>query len=111
MSMPEITVLIACKYNVILHVIAMACSITYLPLRSTQSAWYQHVVYTIGYVNGNHYVKLVLAERYHFLTIASHLFRFNYPCAAGWATQYTDRIQKYNRLLRVNYTIDNVVLE
>ena len=86
MSMPEIPVLIACKYNVILHVIAMAGSATYLPLRSTPPAWYQHVVYTIGYVNGNHYVKLILVEGYPFPTITLHFFRFSYPCAAGWAT-------------------------
>jgi histone-lysine N-methyltransferase SETD2 len=111
MSMPEIHVLIACKYNVILHVIAMTGSATYLPLRSTPPAWYQHVHYTIGYVNGNHYAKLVFAEGYPFPTITSHFFRFSYHCAAGWATPYTDRIQKYNRLLRVNCTTDNVILE
>ena len=111
MSMPEIPVLIACNYNVILHVIAMAGCATYLPLRSTPPVWYQHVVHTIGYVNDNHYVKLVLAEGYPFHTITSHFFRFSYPCAAGWATPYTDRIQKYNRLLRVNCTTNNVVLE
>ena len=111
MSMPEIPVLIACKYNVILHVIAMTGSATYLPLRSTPPAWYQHVHYTIGYVNGNHYAKLVFAEGYPFPTITSHFFRVSYHCAAGWATPYTDRIQKYNRLLRVNCTTDNVILE
>ena len=88
----------------------MAGSVTYLPLRSTPPAWYQHV-YTIGYVNGNHYVKLVLAEGYPFHTITSHFFRFRNSCAVGWATPYTDRIQKYNRFLRVNCTTDKVILE
>ncbi|KAJ9561045.1 LOW QUALITY PROTEIN: hypothetical protein OSB04_006205 [Centaurea solstitialis] len=71
-TMPEIPVLMACKYNVILHVIAMAGSLTYLPLRSAPSAWYQHVVYTIGFVNGNHYAKLVFTEGYPLPTITSH---------------------------------------
>ena len=63
MSMPEILVLITCKYNVILYVIAMADSATYLSLRSTPPAWYQPVVHTIGYVT-NHYVKLVMLYLY-----------------------------------------------
>lgn len=111
MTMPEIGTLIASRYNVMLHVIDIAGCSTYLPLRSTPPPWYQHVIFAIGYVNGNHYIKLDLAEGYPIPRITQHFRHCSYPCAAAWATPYLGRINKYEQLLRVSATTDNVILE
>ena len=81
MCMLEMGVLIASKYNVILHVLTNAGSMTYLPLRSSPPAWYEHVAIAIGHVNNNHYVKVVLTGGYPMPTIMPQWVHFKYDCA------------------------------
>nr|GEX98395.1 hypothetical protein [Tanacetum cinerariifolium] len=48
MNMPEIGFLIASRYNVIFHNITTLGSMTYMPLRSIPSPWYDHKFITLG---------------------------------------------------------------
>ena len=56
MTMLDMGLLIASRFNVILHVLSATHSFTYLLLRSTPPPSNQHVAIAIGYVNNNHYV-------------------------------------------------------
>ena len=104
-------VLIACRYNVILHVLSMTDSMTYLPLRSKLPPWYEHVFITIGHVNNNHYVKVALSGGYPIPTITPHWNHFKHNDALGWATLYQNRINLYAQQSRPNYTQEHVILD
>ena len=109
--MPNMGFLVASKYNVILHVLTNAGSMTYLPLRSSPPAWYERVAIAIGHVNNNHYVKVVLTGGYPMPTIMPQWVHFKYDCATAWVTLYKDRINKYSQYLRSNSVIKNVILD
>ncbi|XP_024989366.1 mechanosensitive ion channel protein 6-like [Cynara cardunculus var. scolymus] len=51
MNVFETGLLIASRYNVILHSLTTIGSLTFFPLRSSPPSWYEHVAFTIGYVN------------------------------------------------------------
>ncbi|XP_019173927.1 PREDICTED: uncharacterized protein LOC109169514 [Ipomoea nil] len=111
MTMPEMGVLIASRYNVILHVLSMAGSTTYLPLRSSPPPWYEHVAIALGYVNNNHYVKVTLTGGYPMPTIVPQWAYFRYDCANAWIAPYMNRIESYNEHVRSNCTRENVILD
>ncbi|XP_038680967.1 uncharacterized protein LOC119981899 [Tripterygium wilfordii] len=74
MTMSDIGLLIASKFNVILHVLSVAQSLTYFPLRSTPPPSYQHVAISIEYVNNNHCVHVVLTKGYPMPPIMPHAY-------------------------------------
>lgn len=111
MTMPDMGVLIASKYNVILHVLTVAGSMTHLPLRSSPPPWYEHVAIAIGYVNNNHYVKVGLTGGYPMPTVMPQWARFRYDCAAAWTTSYMNRLNNYNQILHQNCSTESVILE
>ncbi|GKD46876.1 FAR-RED impaired response 1-like protein [Tanacetum coccineum] len=92
MSMPEIGILIASHFNVILHTITNLGFQTYLPLRSSPPPWHQHDFISLGFVNNGHYVCLFLKEGYPLPTVATQWFRFKSDCATSWITPYMERI-------------------
>ena len=102
MDVFETGLLIASRYNVILHSLTTVGSMTFFPLRSSPPPWYEHVAFTIGYVNSNHYVKISLAEGHPMPSIIPNWFRFKYDCAI--ACPYMTRINKYEQLLSSNCT-------
>ena len=104
MDVFETGLLIASRYNVILHSLTTVGSMTFFPLRSSPPPWYEHVAFRIGYVNGNHYVKISLAEGHPMPSMVPNWFRFKYDCATAWATPYMTRINKYEQLLSSNRT-------
>ncbi|KAJ9540010.1 hypothetical protein OSB04_026516, partial [Centaurea solstitialis] len=106
MDVFETGLLIASRYNVILHSLTTTGSLTFFPLRSSPPPWYEHVAFTIGYVNGNHFVKISLVEGHPMPRIVPNWFRFKYECATAWATPYMTRINKYEQLLYGNRTSD-----
>ncbi|KAJ9553050.1 hypothetical protein OSB04_017095 [Centaurea solstitialis] len=91
-------------YNVILHSLTTTGSLTFFPFRSSPPPWYEHVAFTIGYVNDNHFVKIPLAEGHAIPRIIPNWFRFIYQCATAWATPYMTRINKYEQQLSGNRT-------
>lgn len=111
MDMPETGVLIASRYNVILTFLTNAGCMTFLPLRSSPPPWYEHVAIAIGHVNGNHFVKISLAEGYPMPYIMPQWYRFKYDCATAWATPYMTRLNKYEQLLSRNRTTDFISLD
>ncbi|GJW05223.1 FAR-RED impaired response 1-like protein [Tanacetum coccineum] len=106
MSMPEIGILIASHFNVILHTITNLGSQTYLPLRSSPPPWHQHDFISLGFVNNGHYVFIFLKEGYLVPTVATQWFRFKSNYATSWITPYMERINNYTELL--NRTFYNV---
>ncbi|KAJ9543670.1 hypothetical protein OSB04_023377 [Centaurea solstitialis] len=107
MDVFETGLLIASRYNVILHSLTTVGSMTFFPLRSSPPPWYEHVAFTIGYVNGNHYVKISIADGHPMPPIVPNWFRFKYDCATAWATPYMTRIDKFKQLLSTMSFVTN----
>ncbi|KAJ9565565.1 hypothetical protein OSB04_001531 [Centaurea solstitialis] len=106
MDVFETGLLIASRYNVILHSLTTVGSMTFFPLRSSPPPWYEHVAFTIGYVNGNHHVKISIADGHPMPPIVPNWFRFKYDCATAWATPYMTHIDKFKQLLSSNCITD-----
>ncbi|XP_038698030.1 uncharacterized protein LOC119995588 [Tripterygium wilfordii] len=111
MTMPDKGLLIASRYNVILHVLNQLQSLTYLPLRSTPPPLYQHVAIAIGHVNNNHYVRVALTEGYPMPPIMYQWKHFRYDCAATWATSYMEQLDAYIQHTRSRFPPETIVLE
>ncbi|XP_038687444.1 uncharacterized protein LOC119986820 [Tripterygium wilfordii] len=81
MTMSDMDLLIASKFNVILQVLSAAHSFTYFPLLSTPPPSYRHVAIAIGYVNNNYYVQVALTEGYPMPPIMPQWVHFRHDCA------------------------------
>nr|KAJ0217349.1 hypothetical protein LSAT_V11C300102960 [Lactuca sativa] len=82
MIMPDTGVLIASRYNMVLHCFRQHANTTYLPLRSTPPPAHERIVIAIGLVYGNHYVKLELEGEYLVPPIALQWIHCKRPCTA-----------------------------
>ena len=72
-AMPEMGILTASRFNVILHVLNLAGGcVTYLPFRTQPPSSSQQVSITIVHVDGNHYIKVVLNGEYPMPTLNHH---------------------------------------
>ncbi|XP_038698020.1 uncharacterized protein LOC119995579 [Tripterygium wilfordii] len=111
MTIPDMGLLIASRYNVILHVLSQLQSLTYLPLRSTPPPLYQHVAIAIGHVNNNHYVRVALTEGYPMPPIMYQWKHFRYDCAATWATSYMEQLDAYIQHTRSRFPPETITLE
>ncbi|XP_038704751.1 uncharacterized protein LOC120000703 [Tripterygium wilfordii] len=111
MTMPDMSLLIASRYNVILHVLSQLQSLTYLPLRSTPPPLYQHVAIAIGHVNNNHYVLVALTKGYLVPLIMYQWKHFRYDCIATRATPYTKQLDAYMQHTRSRFPPETIVLE
>ncbi|XP_023756157.2 uncharacterized protein LOC111904649 [Lactuca sativa] len=103
MIMPDTGVLIASRYNMVLHCFIRHASTTYLPLRSTPPPPHERIVIAIGLVYGNHYVKLDLEGEYTMPPIAPQWIHCKRPCAAEWVTPYIERLNMYNHYYRASF--------
>ncbi|KAL7582422.1 uncharacterized protein LOC111902134 isoform X1 [Lactuca sativa] len=103
MSLHDMGIVIASRYNVILHCLSVGDSITYLPLRSTPPLWYQHVAIAVGHVNDNHYVKLDLQGGYPMPSVVPQWVHFKHVCASAWVTPYINRLNMYAQHYNVRY--------
>lgn len=108
MTLSEMGILIASRYNVILHCLSVGDSMTYLPLRSTPPAWYQHVAIAVGHVNDNHYVKLTLQGGYPMPPIVPQWNRYRHECASAWVTPYINRLNLYFQCYHSHCSSKNV---
>ena len=111
MTMPDMGLLIASKFNVILHVLSATQSFMYLPLRSTLPPSYQHVAIAIGYVNHNHYVHVALTDGYSMPSIMPQWVHFRHDCATAWATPYAKQINAFMQYMRSRFPSKIIVLE
>lgn len=82
MTMPDMGLLIASTYNVILHVFHRTESVTYLSLRTTPPPPFQHITIAIGHVNNNHYVQVDLTGDYPMPPITPAWTHCRHACAA-----------------------------
>ncbi|KAL4569481.1 hypothetical protein LXL04_025119 [Taraxacum kok-saghyz] len=102
MTLPETGILVASRYNVILHSISNIVSTTYFPLWSTPPPMHEQVAIAIGFVNNNHYVRVLLREEYPMPPVYLQWNRYRRPQAAAWITPYIDRINLYAQFLNSN---------
>ncbi|XP_038708591.1 uncharacterized protein LOC120003648 [Tripterygium wilfordii] len=111
MTMSDMGLLIALRYNVILHVLSQLQSLTYLPLRSTPPPLYQHVAIAIGHVNNNNYVRVALTEGYPMPPIMYQWKHFRYDCAPIWATPYMEQLDAFMQYTCSRFPLEIIVLE
>ena len=93
--MPEMGILTASRFNVILHVLSMRDNVTYLPFRTPPPSSSEHVSITIVHVDGNHYIKVVLNEEYSMPTLSHHWTQTRLPEASAWIFPYQRRFDMY----------------
>ncbi|KAJ9542274.1 hypothetical protein OSB04_028780 [Centaurea solstitialis] len=104
-AMPEMAILAASKYNVILHVLSMRGSVTYLPFR-TPPPPSQHVSIAIVHVDNNHYIKVVLNGEYPMPTLIHHWTRHRLEEASTWIDSYRRRFDMYEEYIDRVHTSD-----
>ncbi|KAL4569482.1 hypothetical protein LXL04_025120 [Taraxacum kok-saghyz] len=102
MTLPETGILVASRYNVILHSISNIYSTIYFPLWSTPPPMHEQVAIAIGFVNNNHYVRVILREEYPMPPVYLQWNRYKRPQAAAWITPYIDRINSYADFINSN---------
>ncbi|KAI3667900.1 hypothetical protein L6452_42970 [Arctium lappa] len=108
--MPEMGILTASRFNVILHVLSMEDSATYLPFRTHPSSSSQDESITIVHVNGNHYIKVVLNRDYPMPTLVPHWTHHVLPDARSWIIPYKRRLDMYEEYIERTRTRDYVDL-
>ncbi|KAL4578139.1 hypothetical protein LXL04_014258 [Taraxacum kok-saghyz] len=82
--------------------ILVASSTTYFPIWSTPPPMHEQVAIAIGFVNNNHYVRVILREEYLMPPVYLQWNRYRRPQAAAWITPYIDRINSYAHFLNSN---------
>lgn len=99
MDMPDMGHIIASCYNVVLVHISLEQCLTFLPLRSPPLPEESHEIISIGFVNGNHFVRLDLKQGCPLPSIAERWHIYRHPCARGWERSYTSRIKRFEELV------------
>ncbi|KAL4559413.1 hypothetical protein LXL04_031551 [Taraxacum kok-saghyz] len=94
-----------CQLHVILHSISNIVNTTYFPLWSTPPPMHEQVAIAIGFVNNNHYVRVILREEYLMPPVYLQWNRYRRPQAAAWITPYIDRINLYAQFLNSNHPV------
>ena len=106
--MPEMKILTASRFNVILYVLNMADSVTYLPFRTQPPSLSQHVSIAIVHVDCNHYIKVVLNGEYPMPTLIHHWMRYRLEEASTWIIPYQRRLDMYEDYIERTCTRDYV---
>ena len=107
--MPEMGILTASRFNVILHVLNLAGGcVTYLPFRTQPPSSSQQVSITIVHVDGNHYIKVVLNGEYPMPTLNHHWTRWRLEDASTWIIPYQRRLDMYTDYIERTCTRDYV---
>ncbi|KAJ9542247.1 hypothetical protein OSB04_028753 [Centaurea solstitialis] len=92
--------------NVILHVLSMRGSVTYLPF-GTPPPPSQHVsIAIVQYVDNNHYIKVVLNGEYPMPTLIHHWTRHRLEEASTWIDSYRRRFDMYEEYIDRVHTSD-----
>ena len=106
--MPEMGILTASRFNVILHVLSMSGSVTYLEFRSQPPSLSQHVLIELVHVDRNHYIKVVLNGKYPMPTPTHHWTRYRLEEASTWIISYQHRLDMYEDYIKRTCTRDYV---
>jgi len=109
MWMPNTGLLIANKYNCILHYLTNTRCLTYFPLWSKPRSPKENHVITLAFVHNNHFVKVDLQEGYPMPDVSGYnQSKKSRKKESEWVKMYKDRLLAYKEL---NCNIDlNVVL-
>ncbi|KAK8941218.1 hypothetical protein KSP39_PZI010415 [Platanthera zijinensis] len=95
MSMPDMGLVIASCYNIAFIQLSKFQSLTFLPLNSPPPPTQRLVA--MGYIDGNHFVHLVMHEGCPLPRIISSWKRFRDPIASTWEDTYMARVQISNQ--------------
>ncbi|KAH6792406.1 hypothetical protein C2S52_002883 [Perilla frutescens var. hirtella] len=99
MTLPDMGHLVASRYNVVfIHISRKQC-LTYLPLRSNPPPKSQHRIITIGYVNDNHFVQVLLKHDAPVPPIMPNWKYSRLESAAGWDSSFLARIKDFSALV------------
>ncbi|XP_057806170.1 PKS-NRPS hybrid synthetase cheA-like [Salvia miltiorrhiza] len=101
MSLPDMGHLVATRYNVVFISISKQQSCTYLPLRSSSPPPPQCKIIAIGFVNGSHFVQVLLDNVAPIPPIVPNWRYCRLESAAGWDIPFLDRINEFKALLPI----------
>lgn len=113
MWMPNTGLLIANKYNCIVHYLTNARCLTYFPLRSNPKSKEANQSITIAFVHNSHFVKVDLQEGHPMPDVSGfNMSRKNRKKESEWVKMYKDRLLAYKQAHRnIDLNVNVVELE
>ncbi|XP_028099011.1 uncharacterized protein LOC114298595 [Camellia sinensis] len=76
--------------------------LTFLPLRTVPVPQLDRREIAIGFVNGNHFVQVLLQPGHPVPPIATNWRKYRHPCAVDWDDAYVRRIQHFKDIIHDN---------
>ncbi|XP_028051977.1 PKS-NRPS hybrid synthetase CHGG_01239-like [Camellia sinensis] len=102
MTMPDMGHLVASCYNLVLYHLSLQQCLTFLPLRTVPVPQLDRREIAIGFVNGNHFVQVLLQPGHPVPPIATNWRKYRHPCAVDWDDAYVRRIQHFKDIIHDN---------
>ncbi|XP_028065512.1 uncharacterized protein LOC114268527 [Camellia sinensis] len=102
MIMPDMGHLVASCYNLVLYHLSLQQCLTFLPLRTVPVPQLDRREIAIGFVNGNHFVQVLLHPGHPVPPIATNWRKYRHPCAVDWDDAYVRRIQHFKDIIHDN---------
>ncbi|XP_028094071.1 uncharacterized protein LOC114294145 [Camellia sinensis] len=102
MTMPDMGHLVASCYNLVLYHLSLQQCLTFLPLRIVPVPQLDRREIPIGFVNGNHFVQVLLQPGHPVPYIATNWRKYRHPYAVDWDDAYVRRIQHFKDIIHDN---------
>ncbi|XP_028105854.1 uncharacterized protein LOC114304908 [Camellia sinensis] len=102
MTMPNMGHLVASCYNLVLYHLSLQQCLTFLPLRTVPVPQLDRREIAIGFVNGNHFIQVLLQPGHPVPPIATSWRKYRHPCAVNWDDAYVRRIQHFKGIIHDN---------
>ncbi|XP_028108087.1 uncharacterized protein LOC114306953 [Camellia sinensis] len=99
MTMLDMGHLVASCYNLVLYHLSLQQCLTFLPLRTVPVPQLDRREIAIGFVNGNHFVQVLLQPGHLVPSIATNWRKYHHPCAVDWDDTYMRRIQHFKDII------------
>ncbi|XP_028080962.1 uncharacterized protein LOC114282479 [Camellia sinensis] len=99
MTMLDMGHLVASCYNLVLSHLSLEQCLTFLPLRTVPVPQLDRREIAIGFVNGNHFVQVLLQPGHLVPSIATNWRKYHHSCAIDWDDTYMRRIQHFKDII------------
>ncbi|XP_028088466.1 uncharacterized protein LOC114289028 [Camellia sinensis] len=102
MTMPDMGHLVASCYNLVLYHLSLQQCLTFLPLKTVPVPQLDRREIAIGFVNGNHFVWVLLQPGHRVPPIATNWRKYRHPCTVNWDDAYVRCIQHFKDIIYDN---------
>ena len=99
MTMPDMGHLISSYYNVVLVHLSVQQCLTFLPLKSSLIPPCKRKLIAVGFVNGNHFVQVLMTPGAPMPPIATNWCRHHHLNADGWQLPYAQSFERFKEII------------